>query len=58
MNNRITQRHLPLWIERLANEGCTINIEYSKKLVRITCEGNALRNMIPFGQTRLNEFGG
>jgi hypothetical protein len=42
----------------LANEGYTVNIEYSKKQVRITCEGNALRNLIPFGQTRLNEFGG
>jgi hypothetical protein len=58
MNNCINPRHLPLWIERVANEGHTINIEYSKKLVRITCEGNALRNIIPFGQTRLNEFGG
>jgi len=58
MNNRINPRHLPLWIARLANEGYTINIEYSKKLVRITCEGNALKNLIPFGQTRLNEFGG
>jgi hypothetical protein len=42
----------------LADEGYTVNIEYSKKLVRITDEGNALRNLIPFGQTRLNEFGG
>jgi hypothetical protein len=58
MNNHINPRHLPLWIERLGNEGYTINIEYSKKQVRITCEGNALRNIIPFGQTRLKEFGG
>jgi hypothetical protein len=42
----------------LAKEGYTINIEYSKKLVRITCEGNTLRNLMPFGHTRLNEFGG
>ena len=57
MNNSINPRHLPLWIARLVNEGYTINIEYSKKLVRITCEGNTLRNLMPFGQTRLNEFG-
>jgi hypothetical protein len=57
MKNRINPRHLPLWIERVANEGYTINIEYMKKLV-ITCEGNALRNIMPFGQTRLKEFGG
>ena len=58
MNNSINPHHLPLWIEWLANEGYTINIEYSKKLVRITCEGNTLRNLMPFVQTRLNEFGG
>jgi hypothetical protein len=58
INNHYNSRHLPLFIERLAEEGYTINIEYSKKLVRITCEGNTLRILIPFGQTRLNEFGG
>jgi hypothetical protein len=58
MNNRINSHHLPLWIERLVEEGYTINIENSSKLIRITCEGNALRNLIPFGQTRLTEFGG
>jgi hypothetical protein len=39
-------------------EDIPYNIEHSKKLVRITCEGNVLRNLIPFGQTRLNKFGG
>ncbi len=58
MNHRLNSRSLPLFIERLVEEGYTINIEHCKKLVRITCEGNTLRNLIPFGQTRLNEFGG
>jgi len=58
MNHCIKSRHLPLFIERLVEEGYTINIEHCKKLKRITCEGNALRNLMPFGQTRLNEFGG
>ncbi|MCZ7373081.1 MAG: hypothetical protein O8C60_05405 [Candidatus Methanoperedens sp.] len=42
----------------MAKEDFIVNIEYSKKLVRITCEGNALGNLIPFGQTLLTEFGG
>jgi hypothetical protein len=58
MNTRINSRTLPLCIERLAKEGYAIDIEYSKKLVRITSSGNALRCLIPFGQTRLTEFGG
>ncbi len=58
MNHRINSRHLPHCIERLVDEGYTIDIEHSNKLIRITCEGNTLRNLMPFGQTRLNEFGG
>jgi hypothetical protein len=58
MNNRINSRHLQLFIERLVEEGYTINIEHSNKLIRITCEANALRYFIPFGQTRLTEFSG
>jgi hypothetical protein len=58
MNHPINSRHVPLFIERLVEEGYTINIEHCKKLIWITCEGNALRNLIPFGQTRLTEFGG
>ncbi len=58
MNSRINTRHLPLCIERLVKEGFIINIEHSKKRVTITCEANSLRNLIPFGQTKLNEFGG
>ncbi|MBU3966663.1 MAG: hypothetical protein KKG76_04695 [Euryarchaeota archaeon] len=58
MNHHINSRHLPLFIERLVEEGYTINIEHCKKLIRITCEENALRHLIPFGQTRLTEFGG
>ncbi len=58
MNARINSRNLPLCIQRLAKEGYTIDIECSKKLVRITCSGNALRSVVPFGQTRLTEFGG
>ncbi len=57
-NTRTNSRFLPLCIERLVKEGYTIDIEYSKKLVRITCSGNELRGLIPFGQTRLTEFGG
>jgi hypothetical protein len=58
MNTCINSRTLPLCIERLVKEGYSIDIEYSKKLVRITCSGNVLRSLIPFGQTRLTEFGG
>jgi hypothetical protein len=58
MNHRFNSRSLPFCIKQLANEGYTISIEHSNRLVRITCEGSALRNLIPFGQTRLNEFGG
>ena len=56
--NRINSRNLPKCIEQLAKEGYTIDIEHSNRLIRITCEGNTLRNLIPFGQTRLTEFGG
>ena len=58
MNHRINSRYIPLCIKKLADEGYTVDIEYSNKLVRITCEGKTLRNLIPFGQTRLTEFGG
>lgn len=58
MNHNIKSRSLPKCIERLVEEGYSIDIEYSKKLVRITCGGSSLRNLIPFGQTRLIEFGG
>jgi hypothetical protein len=58
MNTRINSRSLPLCIKQLAKEGFIIDIEYSNKLVRVTCGGNTLRNLLPFGQTRLNEFGG
>lgn len=55
MNHRINSRHLQLCIERLVEEGYTISIEHCKKLIMINSEG---RNLILFGQTRLNEFGG
>jgi len=58
MNHNIKSRNLPKCIERLVEEGYSIDIEYSKKFVRITCGGSSLRNLIPFGQTRLKEFGG
>lgn len=58
ISSRTKSRFLPLCIEKMAKEGYIVDIEYSKKLVRITCSGNALRNLIPFGQTRLTEFGG
>ena len=58
MNHRINSRNLPKCIEQLAKEGYTIGIEHSNKFVRITCEGSSLRNLIPFEQIRLNEFGG
>jgi hypothetical protein len=58
MNSRVNSRHLPLFIEKLVKEGYTINIEHCNKLIRITCEANALRYFIPFGQTRLTEFAG
>jgi len=58
MNHRINSRNIPKCIEQLAKEGYTIDMEHSNKIVRITCEGSSLRNLIPFGQTKLNEFGG
>jgi len=54
MNHRFNSRNLPLCIERLVEEGYTINIEHSNKLVRITCEGSSLKNLMPFRQTRSN----
>lgn len=58
MNHNIKSRNLPKSIERIVEEGYSIDIEYSKKFVRITFGGSSLRNLIPFGQTRLKEFGG
>lgn len=58
MNSSINSLiELPPCIERLVRKGFIVNIEYSKRFVRITCDGHALRNIIPFGQTKLNEFG-
>lgn len=58
MDHRSNSRNLPLCIKRLAEEGFTTNVESSKRLIRITCEGDTLKNLNPFGQTRLIEFGG
>jgi hypothetical protein len=40
MDHRINPHNLPLCIKRLAEEGFTINIESSKKIIQITCEGD------------------
>ncbi len=58
MDHRINPGNLPLCIKRLAEEGFTINVESSKRFIRITCEGNALKNLIPSGHNGLIEFGG
>jgi hypothetical protein len=58
MNHRINPRNLAQCIERLAKKGYTIDVEHCEKHIRISFEAHELRNMIPFGQTRLNEFGG
>lgn len=49
---------LPHCIERLAKAGRVINIEYSKNGVKITYGAGKSKNIIPFGQTRLNEYRG
>ncbi len=48
---------LPHCIERLAKAGRVINIEYSKSGIRITYNADLTKNIIPFGQTRLTEYG-
>ncbi len=57
MNNPINLRKIPLFIERLAKAGYILDVECSKKEIRIVCSLRALKYMtIPFGQTRLTDF--
>ncbi len=39
----IDPHSLPLCIKRSAEEGFIMNVESSKKLIRTTCEGDALK---------------
>jgi hypothetical protein len=58
-NNPINLRKIPLFIERLAKAGYTLDVECSKREIRITYNRSASKyTTIPFGQTKLTEFGG
>lgn len=48
---------LPHCIERLVKTGRVIHIEYSKNHVKIRYDADVSKNIIPFGQRRLNEYG-
>jgi hypothetical protein len=59
MNNPINLRKIPLFIERLAKAGYILDVECSKRKIKIRYNRTASRyTTIPFGQTRLTEFGG
>jgi hypothetical protein len=49
---------LPHCIEQLAKAGRGINVEYSKNGVKIIYGVGKSKNIIPFWQMRLTEFGG
>jgi hypothetical protein len=56
MNNPIELRKIPLFIERLAKAGYILDVECSKREIRITYNRSASKYIIPFGQTRLTDF--
>jgi len=59
MNNPVDPRKIPLFIERLANAGYILDVECSKREIRITYNRSASKyTTIPFGQTRLTDFQG
>ena len=59
MNNPIDPRKIPLFIERLAKAGYILDVECSKREIRITYNRSASKYMtIPFGQTILTDFHG
>ena len=59
MNNPVDPRKIPLFIERLAKAGYLLDVECSKREIRITYHSSASKyTTIPFGQTRLTDFRG
>jgi hypothetical protein len=57
MNNPINLRKIPLIIERLAKAGYILDIEFSKREIKITYNRSASKyTTIPFGQTTLTDF--
>ena len=57
MNNPVDPRKIPHFIERLAKAGYVLDVECSKKEIRITYNRSASKyTTIPFGQTRLTDF--
>jgi hypothetical protein len=57
MNNPVDPRKIPLFIKRLAKEGYILDVECSKREIRITYNRSASKyTTIPFGQTRLTDF--
>ena len=59
MNNPVDPRKIPLFIERLAKAGYLLDVECSKREIRIRYNSSASKfTTIPFGQTRLTDFQG
>lgn len=55
MNNPVDPRKIPHFIERLAKAGYILDVECSKREIRITYNRSASKyTTIPFGQTRLS----
>jgi len=59
MNNPIDPRKIPLYLVRLVKAGYLLDVEFSKREIRITYSRSASKyTTIPFGQTRLTDFHG
>jgi len=57
MNNHVDPRKIPHFIERLAKAGYLLDVECSKREIRITYNRSVSKyTTIPFGQTRLADF--
>jgi hypothetical protein len=57
MNNPVDPRKIPHFIKRLAKAGYILDVECSKREIRITYNRSASKyTTIPFGQTRLTDF--
>ncbi len=57
MNNPVDPRKIPHLIERLAKSGYLLDVECSKREIKIRYNRSASKYAtIPFGQTRLTDF--
>jgi hypothetical protein len=57
MNNPVDPRKIPHFIERLAKAGYLLDVECSKREIKIRYNRSASKYAtIPFGQTRLSDF--